>query len=127
MASYPYTIQDFEQAHEATGLKPRCGIELIADDTGKPVCGCPQGVLAWHKLGALLSPKTLTDPIRSSTWTAKSLGLSSGQFHEFALGYDYPNFSDVFRESDAYLRGRECRKRFMPHLPTAEPGDNPTR
>jgi hypothetical protein len=124
MAAYPYTLADFVDAYAATGLTPYCGVELLRGfETGAPVCGCPQGVLAFHRAKALPSPKTFASGRALSDWAAITLGLSAEQYHQFALAYDYAYFCHDYRESEAYQIGRAARKRFMPHLTTDEPAD----
>lgn len=110
MSTYPYSVEQFAEAYEETGLRPKeCE---VLDKTGE--CGCPQGVLAIH-LANGGSPKT---EAARTNWTVEVLSISYQQFNAFTRGFDIgeearrPNGGPI-EDVDAFAIGLACRKKFL--------------
>ena len=106
--SYPYTVEQFREAYKATGLQP---LDSCTIDTGDN-CGCPQGVLAFHKRGA--APNADEDVV---DWVIKALAITDDQFGSFANGFDggeeWRQFCRTEDHTDAFEVGLACRREFL--------------
>jgi hypothetical protein len=134
MRVFPITLEQMEEAYEATGLKPMWGDWLCGTD-----CGCPLTALYVREKGMdslvekiddfdeRLEQDDVEDEYEVDRLVANVVGLAVCQVVGFRSGYDSGYDPIRIRErewhpdphlyDEAFEIGRVARKQFMPGEP----------